>query len=135
MVHPITSTPPIALLIPSGPPSWQAAILLDLLAAAWGFTHDEMEHDILGVPEGTLRAWGNSYPAVWNADLAKLVSALGRLHRAIWLAGLDHDYPAFWRRRLRADSPLGPRSPFEAISQDGVTAVLVIERYYGTAGL
>ena len=101
---------------------------LDLLAAAWCLSETEVE-TLLRVGAGTLAAWRNSEPAVWNADLAAQIEALRRLQDAIWLHQSPPNYARFWRRPWSAESPIGPMTPLDAILEGGAPAVALITAF------
>lgn len=100
----------------------------DLLPAAWGMDDTTFE-TIARLPAGWLWQWRNHYRAPTDAELA-FVRRLGRFHDAIRLVTFgEPDYRGWWRHKWSEQSPIGRRSPLEAVLQDPA-CLDRLERYF-----
>lgn len=103
--------------------------LFDLLPAAWGMDDATFEK-IAELPRKWLGQWRNHYRAPTDAELAR-IRRLMSFHDAIRLVTYgEPDYAKWWRRQWHADSPLGPRSPLDAVLAEGDTALDHLERVF-----
>jgi hypothetical protein len=92
--------------------------LFDLLPAAWGMD-DQTFEKVAGLSHGWLWEWRNHYRAPIDQELARIRRLMG-FHQAIRLVVPgEPNYSRWWRRRWRAESRLGRRSPLEAVLAEG----------------
>ena len=102
--------------------------LLDLLPAAWGLTDEEFE-PLLGVHPGWLR-WWRKEGGMLDEQLRNRLRHLRQLSEAIRLVARRADYPLVWRTRWEPASPIGERSPWEAVCDGGTAALNLLHDYF-----
>lgn len=104
------------------PPQWRAVLELDTLAAAWGFSPDEIA-GVIGVPVDAIDGWRRSEDEGWSGETAAKIAALARLHVLIWMSEPYPSWHAWWRRKWAASSPIRDAAPIEAVLADPASAL------------
>lgn len=103
--------------------------LFDLLQAAWGM-NDETFEKVAGLPPRWLWQWRNHYRAPSDDELAR-IRRLMSFHEAIRLVIYgEPNYPEWWSRRWPGDSPVGNRTPLNAVLAEGDQILDALERYF-----
>lgn len=103
--------------------------LFDLLPAAWGMDDRTFER-VAKLPEKWMWQWRNHYRAPTDEELAR-IRRLMSFHEAIRIAKLGgSDYATWWRLQWRADSPIGDRSPLDAVLEEGDEVIDMLERMF-----
>jgi hypothetical protein len=102
--------------------------LLDLLPAAWGLTDEEFE-PLLGVRPGWLRWWRQEKSKL-GEQLRNRLRHLRQFSEAVRLVARREDYPLVWRTVWEPGSPIGERSPWEAVRDAGTPALDLLEEYF-----
>jgi hypothetical protein len=101
--------------------------LLDLLPAAWGLTDEEFE-PLLGVRPGWVR-WWRQEKGMLDEQLRNRLRHLRQFSEAIRLVARREHYPLVWRTAWEPGSPIGERSPWEAVRDAGTPALDLLEEY------
>ena len=103
--------------------------LFDLLPSAWGMDDATFEK-VAGLSPNWLWQWRNHYRAPTDEDLTR-IRRLMSFHEAIRLVTYgEPNYAEWWRRRWRADSRVGHRSPLDAVLADGDVVLDDLERFF-----
>lgn len=113
----------------SGWDALDALFTLDLLGAAWNWDIGDFRRTT-GFSREQLRAFRNHDSAL-PQELAQLVDRLMALHRELWMSyPPDWDWRIWWLSQWANDSAIGPRSPMDALADDGLPAVDAMIKHY-----
>lgn len=97
-----------------------AMFRLALLASAWDWGKEEAARAVGMTPVQIDRF--KTEPGV-PADIAETIARLFRLQYHLWSTRPFGDYAGWWRRPWDVSSPIGARSPLEAVIADGRSAI------------